>query len=203
MNIKKYCWLPLMAMLFIACNGAKKENNTPGTKPEEKNSNFIPYVALLQKQIALVDSTPLAIYKYTADSTGKQDTVLIERSEFHQLARIFLEPDITSRQEQYASSSFGDQTTGLVIFTYDTKDSASEIQRLNLRFKPGTPSKFTSMDMIRKTSGRIQKLFWKSNRFFHIITELGNGKYSKVEVAWNASAPEPEVEKLDLPQIVK
>lgn len=203
MSIKSFSRLIPIAVLFMACNSSKKDNTTPETKPAEKTDNFIPYVALLQKQIALVDSTPLAIYKYTAGSTGKQDTVLIDRAEFHQLAKIFLEPDITTRKEQYTSSSFGDQTTGLVIFAYDTKDSAQEIQRLNLRFKPGTPSRFTSLDMVRKNSGHIQKLFWKSNRFFHIITDLGNGKYTKVEVAWNASAPEPEVEKLDLPQIVK
>lgn len=190
------------AALFIACNA--KKDKAPETKPEDKTApGFIPYVPLLEKQVALVDSTPLGIYKYTTDSTGRQDSVLIERSEFKQLAKIFLEPDIMQQMEKYTSGSFGDQSTGLVIFTYSAKDPASEIRSLNLRFKPGTPSKFTSLDMVRSSSGRTVKLFWKSNRFFHIITDLGNGQYTKVEVAWNASAPEPEVEKLDIPQIVK
>lgn len=202
-SISRLLPVTLFALFIIACKSSKKENPAPGKKTEEQGENFIPYVALLQKQVSLVDSTPLAIYKYITDSTGRLDSATIQRDEFHQLARSFMEPDIMNLQKEYASSSFGDQSTGLVNFTYTAKDSAKEVQRVNLRFKPGTPARLTSLDMIRHSGGHIQKLFWKSNRFFHIITDLGNGKYTKMEVAWNASAPEPEVERLDMPQIVK
>jgi hypothetical protein len=187
----------MAAIAFISCNGTKKTK--PETPAGNTEDNLIPYTGLLREQVALIDSTPLAVYRYTTHSNGKTDTLLIDRDAFRQLAKEFMEPDIMSDslRKDYTASSFGDQTTKLANFTYETRNAAHIVQRLSIRFKPGTTSKFTSLDILKVKPGIqpiTQKLFWKSNRFFHIVTDSGTGKYSRVEVAWNASVAESEVQ---------
>ena len=194
MNIKLTCLISVIAVCSFSCRNTKKEQPA-ATPPESSENDFVPYVALLNDQIRLVDSTPLAIFKYTTGSNGKTDTTIIQREEFHQLAKEFLEPDIMSAElrKDYTANSFGDKTTRLTNFTYDTKVPAHPVQRVNLRFIPGSPSKLTSLDILKRSSGVTQKLYWKSDYYFHIVTEAGDGKYTRVEVSWNAVVPEPDM----------
>jgi hypothetical protein len=194
MKKKWYCLLAVVTL--YACNSSKKDKPAQGEDPTE--DQYINYTALISDQIRLLDSTPLAIFKYTTNTSGKTDTVIIQREEFHQLAKEFLEPDIMqpALKKDYTVSNFGDVTTKLANFTYETKNPSHTVQRLNLRFKTGAGSKLTSLDMLKNISGPApvtRKLFWKSNRYFHIINDMGNGKYTRVEVAWNLATPEAEV----------
>ena len=185
-------------LLFAACTGSSKKEPKKPVQPSNEE-DFINYTALLNDQLRAVDSTPLAIYKYTTSENGKTDTATIQREEFRALAKEFLEPDIMQPplKKDYTASSFGDRTTQLANFTYETQNKEHLVQRVSLRFKPGALSRLTSMDMLKSVPGNAQaskKMFWKSNRFFHIITDLGNGRFSKTEVVWNMTPSEQEAQ---------
>lgn len=198
MNKKRLLAITVICILYSACTGSNKKEAQKPVQPNNEE-DYINYTALLNDQVRAVDSTPLAIYKYTTAENGKTDTTTIQREEFRTLAKTFLEPDIMQRalRKDYSASTFGDKTTQLANFTYETKKPEHAVQRLNLRFKPGAFSRFTSLDMVKNlpgNTGATQKLFWKANRYFHIITDLGNNRFSKVEVVWNLSPSEQEVQ---------
>ena len=132
--MKKYHFLLFTAFfLFAACKNQKQGNQ--GTAVAKKN--YFPVADFLRSEIHYVDSLPLGITKYHIEH-NQADTVYIKSEEFDQLAGAFLPPVLTSAafENDYTETSFMDQTTQTVTFTYSTQNSKQDLQRIDVLAKP-------------------------------------------------------------------
>lgn len=111
------------ACLFIllsACKSSKKE----------EPKNFISIVSLIKKQVAHIDTSLYSIKKVTIFDSLHSDTVYIQREDFNNAAKEFLEvPDLSVRKvaKRYREEPARfDELLGRVIITYSAINPAKE-----------------------------------------------------------------------------
>ena len=190
-------------LLWSACGSPV---NPPNTAPDadslarkDSMSNaFFPVGDYLMTEILHVDSLPVAIVRYTTQK-GRTDSAFISPAEFNNLAKQFLVTEFRdgSFQKKYRESSFMDKTTQSVTFTYSTPDRDLPLQRVDVLAAPGPAHNGTNQVKsiyLEKTftSGDtlvLQKMFWKADRNFQIITRTNvHGKPladKQVKVVWD------------------
>jgi hypothetical protein len=172
--------------------------NHPGAseqKTDQAGKNYFPVLDFLKGEIIYVDSTPLAILKYDIGS-GKTDSAFIKTEAFNQLAQEFLPPELDSPyfEQHYTESSFIDQSTKSVTFTYASKDSLAGLTRIDVVALPQegglnrVKSIYMEKALDKKDTFTLKKLYWKSQTDFFVISIIrpaGQPPFTKqLKVVW-------------------
>lgn len=177
---------------LASCNG-----NSYESKPETSH-DFFPVNTYLNSQVHLVDSLQPLIYKYTTVN-HLRDSVLLSVSEFNELAKEFIQPDInaTSLKKYYKETSFVDQSIPAVTFTYSTQNRELPVQRIDVIAKEESllseqvQSVYMEIINTRNDTTIGKKLYWKTNKSFQIISSLQTGNQpavnSQVKVVWGTA----------------
>src|ERR1035437_2332089 len=116
-----------MIMLSFACRNHKQATDP---KAEQVKKSYFPVIDFMKSEISYVDSTPLAILKYEIGDR-QLDSAYIKPAAFDQLSQEFLAAELDSPyfEQHFSESSFFDETTKLVTFTYASKDSSRGLHR--------------------------------------------------------------------------
>jgi hypothetical protein len=157
--------------------------------------NYLPVADYLKSEIANVDSFPRLIKKYQVIN-GKTDSAIITTPVFDQLAKVFLlaELDSTHFEKTFEENSFVDRSTGLISFTYSTKDTGNGLKRVDVLLTPGdNTTKLNSIYMesiaVNPDSTLIEKMNWKAGKNFKIIRihqpKKGNETTDQLLVDWD------------------
>lgn len=198
-------WLPaaMLIILVTACgNHTKPTSDTPSGDTTQKpqagdstNSAYFPVADWFKGEIAFVDSTPLAIFKYNI-ANNHTDSALIQQPEFDRLASAFLVPQLRpdSLQNGFIENSFMDKTTGYLTFTYSAKNKDLSLQRVDILAIPGASAnriKSAYVETIDAAGDTVfsKKMFWTArNNFVIIDTRQPKGKPAivrQLKVVWN------------------
>jgi hypothetical protein len=186
---------------WSACrNATGPAGPSPGddslSNKDSASTVFFPVADYLQSEILYVDSTPLAIYKYTVQNNHR-DTALISQTDFNKLASEFLPAELApeSLQRNYQESSFMDKSTKSATFTYSTTDRALSMQRLDVLTGAGfrgsneVKSIYMERSVVSGDTTSFRKMLWKSKHRFQIFTRMNIRGQSPVErqltVVWD------------------
>jgi hypothetical protein len=175
--------------LLIICFSACKNK-------DENKESFFPVLAIIQNQVAEVDSSVYAIRKIVIeDSTS--DTTFVRREDFANLAKDFLQtPDISQKKlkRHYTESKFFDESLHKVIITYIPDNETLELRRQEIHITPdqveGDKINTIIMDkFISNKDSNIQKrLLWQMNDHFQVVTIIqkpGEKERAKtIKVMW-------------------
>jgi hypothetical protein len=162
-------------LLGSAC-GSHTSPAPPAQKKDSTATAFLPVADYLRGEISYVDSTPLAIRKYTTRD-NRADSSFIQQEEFNRLAKEFLTPELAtdSFSKNFSENSFMDKTTGYLSFTYSTRDKTLPLQRVDVLAAPGASVDKVMSIYLEKVfpSGDTvvrKKMFWQTVRSFLIFT---------------------------------
>ena len=188
-----------LSSLITACKNEEQKKDTP-PQPEEKK-DFFPVADYIKSEIDYVDSLPAAIKKYI-NRNGARDSMLIKINDFDQLAKNFLPPELNNPgfEKDFTETSFLDQTTGLLTFTYATKNKRSLLQRVDVLIKPsaGLTTGFNKVKSIymekienKNDTPSTKKMYWRAKKSFEIISILQPVSQppisNQVKVVWDDS----------------
>lgn len=168
------------SLLLVSACGTTPKSPPPSPAPKEDSTTtaYLPVADYLRSEISYVDSTPLAIQKYTT-LDNRKDSSFIQQEEFNRLAKEFLLPELAtdSFKNNYSESSFMDKTSGYLTFTYSTQNKKLPLQRVDVLAAPGT-----SMNKVKSIylqnifqagdTTIVKKMFWQTGHNFLILTSL-------------------------------
>lgn len=195
----KYLQYSIFLLLLAACNNqTPKTEANQGTAIDTANPNvdFFPVADYIKSQVRMVDSMQFPVMKTTI--VGKDSTpASIKQDEFSKFAAAFYTPDISDAgiKKDYKETAFADQSIPSVTFTYTTKNTSLEIQRLDVLVRPDP----VQSDKVRTIyiekffekgdTSFSQKLFWRADKNCQIITTAqpkSGPEVTKVEkVSWS------------------
>ena len=176
--------LPVLIIVFSflisACKNDEEKKGTP--PPQEEKKNFFPVADYIRSEISYVDSLPIAITKFIIRN-GSKDSMYIKASEFDRLAKDFLPAELSNPgfEKDFTENSFFDQTTGLLTFTYSTKNKQSLLQRVDVLVTPSSTSntgfdkvKSIYMERLENKNDTLatKKMYWRAKKSFDIISIL-------------------------------
>jgi hypothetical protein len=169
MNLKS-ALLICTIILMTACS-----ENEP-KKFEQEDKTFYPIASFIKSELDLVDSLPLAVFKYTIKDQ-QTDTQLIAKPDFRKIAESFISPDITAEplKKKYTETVFMDATINTVTFSYATDDATAEIRKIDVFINPETDKvKNIYVEKISRggDSAVIQKMIWTAGKHFSVSTIL-------------------------------
>ncbi|MDP4148521.1 MAG: hypothetical protein Q8927_01620 [Bacteroidota bacterium] len=137
--------------------------------------SYFPVADYLRNEIRTVDSTPIAILKYTTRN-NRTDSAFISAPVFDLLAQEFLAPELDSPafEKRFSETSFADRTTNSVTFTYSSLKNEQPVQRVDILLDPEANNRLKSIYMEKSFSAGdtlvTKKMLWKAGRNFLIIT---------------------------------
>ncbi|PWT74228.1 MAG: hypothetical protein C5B59_11630 [Bacteroidetes bacterium] len=195
--MKNYFFLFLFeTLVFISCGHPEQPKSEPvATNDSADVKNYFPVEDFLRSEISYVDSFPLRIVRYHTVGT-KTDSGFIKSSDFDQMAKAFLPADLNDSafQKKFTESSFIDQSTHLITFTYSTKNNQSGLQRVDVMATRGMNSdkvKSIYMEILenKNDSSIIKKMYWVAKKSFDIATIMQSGEQSsllsRTRVVWD------------------
>lgn len=167
MNLKSVLLLSGI-ILLAACSG-NNEN-----KFEQEDKNFYPIASFIKSELKLVDSLPLAVFKYTVINQ-KTDTQIVGKPEFRKIAESFISPDITVEplKKKYKETVFMDATINSVTISYTTVDPNAEIRKIDVFINPETDKVrniYVEKMSNQGDSSVTRKMIWTSGKFFQVST---------------------------------
>jgi hypothetical protein len=167
MNFKSFL-IPCILILLVSCSGNDEK------KFEQEDKSFYPIGSFIRSELALVDSLPIAVFKYTIKDQ-KTDTQLLAKPAFRNIAETFLTPDITvdPLKKKYKETVFMDATINTITFSYTAEDSSSEIQKIDVFINPETDrvKNIYVEKIIRGVDSSItQKMIWIAGKHFQVST---------------------------------
>ncbi|MFI5156328.1 MAG: hypothetical protein ACHQEM_09085 [Chitinophagales bacterium] len=180
--------------LVCGCANNKVQPPLQDSVAVEKKDYF-PVLDFLKGEIAYVDSFPLRIIKYTISGSHK-DSSIIQSTAFDDLAKKFLSPELEKAafEKEFKESSFLDQTSQSLSFTYSTQNNGLQIQRVDVLASPSLGFDKVKSIYLEKLSHSqdstiIEKMYWRSRSNFQIIRilELPNhtSTSSQLKVVWD------------------
>ena len=189
-----------MALFFMACNAKEKNDPTSGEAMAVQDSldihkTFFPVYDFIKSETRYVDSLPVGIKKYIT-TEKRTDSSYIDLKEFHELAELFLAPEIKPEafKEHYKESSFYDQSTRSSTFLYEATGPGSAINRIDVQSRPDEIYDkifrvyVERMDKVKDTLF-TRKMTWKPGKEFTIIeTVAAKGVASgtrQIKVVWD------------------
>jgi hypothetical protein len=181
----------VLALAFSACQDSEKQQ-----QKKEEAKVYIPVSEFVRSEIKAVDSASAGILRRININGKLADSSFIKAEEFDRLAQSFLPPELDSDrfENSFKESSFMDQTTETLTFTYESIDSTSTVRRVDVLLSPGMElDKLKSLYIERAYSAGDalveQKMFWKSGQSFQIITlkstQGGTPEEHKLTVIWD------------------
>jgi hypothetical protein len=165
-------YLSVLALFyFTSCNNSGSVTESETTNKDEI---FYPITSFIRQQVSIVDSLPLAVFKYTTVN-GHTDSVIVSKEDFKKAAERFLYPDISdpSLKESYEETTFLDATINTVTITYNAKDKDAEIRKADVLINPENDKVkniYIEKHTERNDSSVTHKLLWKANRNFQVIS---------------------------------
>jgi PBP1b-binding outer membrane lipoprotein LpoB len=169
MNCKIF--IILCSIVFLtACSGENEK------KFEQKDKSFYPISSFIQSELHLIDSLPLAVFKYTLTEL-KTDTQLVEKPVFRKIAEYFISPDITIEplKKNYTETVFMDATINTVTFSYTTLDTTAAIRKIDVFINPETDKvKNIYVEKITHNGDSLvtQKMIWTSGKYCQVSTQI-------------------------------
>jgi hypothetical protein len=164
----------IILLVFAACKN--KTKNAEG----EPNGSF-PVLAMIQSQVAHVDTSIYTITMSVKKDSVEGDTVYLKREQFREVAKDFLSiPDISTKKwkDDYVETKDFMQDLGLVVLDYSAKDEDAEIRKEQVYIEPG-PGGEDKVDRImivkvykEKDAIVYKNLLWKMNSHFQIATNI-------------------------------
>jgi hypothetical protein len=140
--------------------------------------DYFPVLDFLKGEIAYVDSFPLKIVQFRS-AQGHKDSSIIQSAAFGELAKEFLSPALEKQafEKDFTESSFLDQTSQSLTFTYSTKNDQIDVQRVDVLASPSlgfdkVKSIYIEKVIRSKDSSVVEKMYWKSRSNFQIIRIL-------------------------------
>jgi hypothetical protein len=187
--MKKWTFIPLLALIFTACQSEKTE--------EGQEKTFFPVLSYLNSQVAHVDTSLYRIVKITTVG-DKSDTVYLKREEFRKAAADFLSiPDITKKhiKRDYQETEMYDESMESVILSYMPTDEDAEIRRQEVIIQPRQAEtdqvKSIFIDRVVENGDAVirKNMLWQIDRRFQVVTITQNNdgteKIEKLQVIWN------------------
>lgn len=169
-------------------------------KEEKPTNHFISVVALIQADVAHVDTSLYSIVKTITYDSLHTDTIHIPREGFRNEAKDFLEiPDLADKKvaKRYKGDPPRyDESLGRVVFKYTPVNPEKEevkSQELLATPVPGADARINNVIILREINNRDsflqKKLLWRMNKSFQIITtsqKPGKPEVTTVtKVSWN------------------
>ena len=192
-----FLFLPALLLLAAACKQKPKQPEGTGQSTEDSlaTGSFLPVADFIRNDIARVDSFAGGIVRKMT-TNGRKDSTFIQLPVFHQLANQFLLPELdsTSFQAHFKESSLMDETSQMMNFIYSQKKPDLPLRSVTVYVKPSLQNdKVVRVYMERDfTSGDTaiqQKLTWKMQEYFYIITmrqpKKGPAVTSLEKVIWD------------------
>jgi hypothetical protein len=210
------CLAASLCLLAACRNHAQPSDPSAGPdttqKKDSSHGSFLPVAYFLMSEIRQVDTTPLALYKYTSQTrqpkntgrsnvpgpsdTSPMDSVLISVPEFNILARHFLldELDPDRFEKNYTESSFEDKTTQSITFTYSPLDNSATLQRVDViteAFQGVSRIRSLYLQRTYKNADTLvtEKMYWRAQHYFQITTisqpASGQAIARQAKVVWD------------------
>ena len=179
--MKYFVLLCLAGAIFLtACGNHQQPADTSKqdslSQADSGRNAYLPVAEYLETEILHVDSVPLALKRYRTFD-GKTDSAFIQVPEFNQLALQFLPTELHdgSFEKNFTESSFEDQSTQSIMFTYSTKVSDQSLRRVDVQTVTGHGSQKVKSIYLekRRVSGDsliLDKMYWRTGRNFQIVT---------------------------------
>ncbi len=178
-----------------ATSPADNLSSRPDTAAEAQA--FFPVADYIGGQLRWIDSLQLPISKSVTVNGKIISREALSDAEFRRLADYFRQPDIANPaiKRYYKESSFADQSINSVTLTYATTNPDLEIRKVDVIIQPD-PAKSNKvrtiyMEKSLRANDTIirQKLYWKANHNFQVITEKQVGKTllpaEQLKVVWD------------------
>jgi hypothetical protein len=168
----------LLAVLFT---GACSEPQQPAaeTKAEQKEEKkaYLPVLDYLHSEIKKVDSAVAGILKRTIKNGRQVDSAFITPQQFHMLAQDFLAPELARNrfENAFKESSFFDETTESLAFTYESGDTSVSVHRVDVLVAPSLEFDKVKSIYIEKSYANgdtaiSKKMMWTAGSDFSIVT---------------------------------
>ncbi|HEY4285455.1 MAG TPA: hypothetical protein VGN00_00030 [Puia sp.] len=179
--MKYFVLLYLAGAIFLtACGNHQPTADTSKqdslSQTDSGRDAYFPVAEFLETEILHVDSVPLALRRYRTFD-GKTDSAFIQVPEFNQLALQFLPTELHNGnfEKNFTESSFADQSTQSIMFTYSTKVSDQSLRRVDVQTVTGNGHQKVKSIYLekRRTSGDsliLEKMYWRTGSNFQIVT---------------------------------
>lgn len=187
----------LPGLLYFACHNLPTPADTNRSQTADTlKRNYFPVRDFLKSEIGWVDSFPQKLMEYQFQN-GKTDSAIITTQTFNRLAAAFLLNDLDSNrfEKRFDETSFLDQTTNLLTFTYSTKDSSYGLRRVDVLAVPGQTADEVRSIYMEVSSGNadslvLSKMYWKTRKSFSILQIYkpihGQTSTSQIKVEWGS-----------------
>ena len=179
--MKYFVLLYLAGTIFLTSCGHRQQSADTSkqdslSQADSGRNAWLPVAQYLETEILHVDSVPLALKRYRTFD-GKTDSAFIQVPEFNQLALQFLPTELHdgSFEKNFTESSFEDQSTQSIMFTYSTKVSDQSLRRVDVQTVTGHGSQKVKSIYLekRRVSGDsliLEKMYWRIGKNFQIVT---------------------------------
>lgn len=185
--------LALLSLFVISCGEPEQQ---PEKKDEKDTAKlFLPVTDYIRGEIKTIDSLPVGILKRVT-AGNRADSAFIQQAEFRLLAAEFLPDELEKGkfEQSFTESSFFDQSTELLTFTYEGTDPSVTVKRVDVLISPSLQlDKIKSIYMEKAyKSGDTsisKKMFWKAGSSFQVATEKSLAQkpptLEQVKVIWD------------------
>ncbi len=168
---------------WLLCGACAHHPQQPSTQsadtlsqPDTAENVYFPVAEVLESEIRLVDSTPVAIRKFIIGN-GRTDSGFIKPAEFDALAMQFVVPEFRNGQfeKDFTETSFMDNATQAATFTYSATNKDLPLIRVDIIVAPhGTVHQLKSVYLERSRvsgdSSILEKMFWRTGQQFQVIS---------------------------------
>jgi hypothetical protein len=196
--MKQLIFVFVVVIITVSCNNRPEEASiiVADQKDTALIQSFFPITDFIGGQIKMIDSLQLPLSKSVTTSKKIKEEPISD-AEFRLLAESFLHPDINDAtiRKFYTETNIADQSIPSVTLMYSTFDTTLPVQKINVFIRPD-PVKNDKVSAIyiekiflRADTSVSQKLYWKTDKNFQIITEKRIGKIlfplEQVKVIWD------------------
>jgi hypothetical protein len=187
----KFIALTFIPLILLEIGCADHQSNPASIQTTDTTKkDFLPVQDFLRSEIAWVDSFPAKIVKYTIEN-GHRDSALIDLKIFDSLAKEFLSPELEKQafENNFNESSFMDETSQSLSFTYSSQNKETAIRRVDVLASPSLELDRVKSIYIEKIAdgqdGKwLEKMYWKSKSYFQIVW-IQSRLTRQLRVVWN------------------
>jgi hypothetical protein len=185
----------LFSLYFLSIGCSEQSKPAANEKADTTKKDFLPVQDFIRSEIAWVDSFPLKIVKYTIEN-GHKDSTIIDLKVFDSLAKEFLSSELEKPafENNFSESSFMDQTSQSLSFTYASQNKETAVRRVDVLASPSLELDKVKSIYIEKTADNqegkwLKKMYWKSKSNFQIVWIQENPNQSpltrQIKVVWD------------------
>ncbi|MBS1599736.1 MAG: hypothetical protein JST75_16035 [Bacteroidetes bacterium] len=174
--MKNYVQIIIIS-IFTWLSACKNHEQKTTTAAKVEKKEFFPIADYIQSEISYVDSLPLKMMKYVTVN-GKRDSGFIKLEDFNILAQEFLPPELKDSakfEKEFSESSFLDQTTQSLTFTYSTKSDTLQLRRVDVLANRTSGfdkvrSLYMEKNITRNDTTIVKKMYWRAKKSFEIVS---------------------------------